>query len=628
MNKTAFEYCFNNLDDNHPKSENIPGLSIELMNHQKTAIYHAEILENNDGFIINNPPSSGQSYFYRNEDESNQERDIFCNFGILACKVGSGKSFVALGLILKKKLLNFERTVGEEKNSLCFSFKKITTINRTVSTNIILVPHNLFNQWKQYIVNFTNLDTIYISKRKELDEYVNHMINYDRIIYGSDEDKIEKSIEMLKIFATDKVYLISSNFWNLFAHNWELKVKKKISRLFIDEVHSLSLPASVKLRSNFTWFITSSYTDMREHRNKGFVYDTITSYYGVDKTIRDYIVIKNKDEYVDSSLQLPKPIFDVIRCRPSVILNIFEGIINQDVKNMLLAEDITGVVGYLGLETVGESDIIKVLCANMEKDLENAKIQLQAKTIMHYASEQTKTEAIQRAKEKIQSIEEKIENVRQRIIDNNMDPIMHMDITSPVITNCCNNKFDLESITSYYEFQVKKGQVNCPLCRKKLDIGKLIYVGNIEKKNPEKIENSEYNFNEHSKIDNLKYILQNKIEPHKRILIFSEHEGNFDTISEAFHESGRTNLSPVKGSINHISSLIEKYNSGDIPNLFLNARYCGSGLNMEKTDIIIIMHSMTKENIKQIIGRGNRIGRTGALQVYFLYTEMEGNPTI
>jgi SNF2 family DNA or RNA helicase len=128
---------------------------------------------------------------------------------------------------------------------------------------------------------------------------------------------------------------------------------------------------------------------------------------------------------------------------------------------------------------------------------------------------------------------------------------------------------------------------------------------------------------EHTKIENLERILCNEIPKDKKILIFSEHEGNFDCYTKAFAKSGRNSLSAVKGSISHITNLLGKFNSGEIPCLFLNAKYCGSGLNLEKTDIVIIMHKMTQDNIKQVIGRAQRIGRQGQLEVFFLYAENE-----
>jgi hypothetical protein len=601
------------LDDSHPKCENVPELKVALMNHQKTSIYHAEMIERNEGIRIEYKEPEYSAFYSRDEDIE-QQRNIYFNFGIISCKVGSGKSFVALAIIIRNPLLNFNRMVSSHFNSNCFSFKKINTTNYTVSTNIILVPHNLFHQWQEYLTKITNLDVIYISSKISFDKYALSASN----------------IENIEILTTNKVYLISAKQWNNFAEIWINKIKKKASRIFVDEVHSINLPNSIRIKTNFLWFITSSVNDISNHRNYGFIRDTIDNYNILNIQLHNFTKIKNKDDYIDSSLQLLPSLERIIKCRSSIILNIFDGIINQEVKDMLLAEDIQGVVNYLGITSVNNQDIVNVICSNMEKDLENAKLMYRAKEQMHYLNEQAKIESLQKAQEKITAIEGKINGVKQRIIESNIDPIMFVEIDNPVITACCNNKFDLESITNYYDFQLKQtGRsigINCPLCRKPLDLKKLMYIGESK---VGKIEGGfggiavSWITEEHTKIENLEKILCSEIGKDKRILIFSEHEGNFDCYLKAFAKAGRNNLSAVKGSISHITTLLGKFNSGEIPNLFLNAKYCGSGLNLEKTDVVIIMHKMTQDNIKQVIGRAQRIGRQGQLKVFFFYAENE-----
>ena len=606
----SYKLC--DLDDSHPKCENVPELKIALMNHQKTSIYHAEMIERNEGIRIEYKEPEYSSFYSKDED-IDPHRNIYFNFGIIACKVGSGKSFVALAIIIRNPLLNFNRMVSSHYNSGCFSFKKVNTINYTVSTNIILVPHNLFHQWQEYLTNVTSLDVIYISSK----------ITFDKFALNA------SSSENFESLTSNKVYLISAKQWNNFAEVWNTNIKKKVSRIFVDEVHSINLPNSIRIKANFLWFITSSVNDISNHRNYGFIRDTIENYNMLDGQLCNYTKIKNRDDYIDSSLRLLPSKERVIKCRSSIILNIFEGIINQEVKDMLLAEDIQGVVNYLGITSINNQDIVNVLCSNMEKDLENAKLMYRAKEQMHYLNEQAKAESLQKAQEKITAIEAKINGVKQRIIESNIDPIMFMEIENPVITACCNNKFDLESITNYYDYQLKhtgrSGSINCPLCRKPLDLKKLMYIGEskVVRKEGEKESAASWISEEHTKIENLEKLLCNEIPKDKRILIFSEHEGNFDCYLKAFAKSGRNNLSAVKGSISHITNLLGKFNSGEIPNLFLNAKYCGSGLNLEKTDIVIIMHKMTQDNIKQVIGRAQRIGRQGQLEVFFLYAENE-----
>ena len=57
--------------------------------------------------------------------------------------------------------------------------------------------------------------------------------------------------------------------------------------------------------------------------------------------------------------------------------------------------------------------------------------------------------------------------------------------------------------------------------------------------------------------------------------------------------------------------------------LLLNAEYCASGINLENTSDIVIYHSMNDAKTKQIIGRGQRPGRTSVLNVWKLSYENE-----
>ena len=65
----------------------------------------------------------------------------------------------------------------------------------------------------------------------------------------------------------------------------------------------------------------------------------------------------------------------------------------------------------------------------------------------------------------------------------------------------------------------------------------------------------------------------------------------------------------LKGHTGHIKSIIQDYKDNKVNILILNAKFFGSGLNLQMTDDIIIYHRMDKKLEKQVIGRGQRLGR-------------------
>jgi len=77
---------------------------------------------------------------------------------------------------------------------------------------------------------------------------------------------------------------------------------------------------------------------------------------------------------------------------------------------------------------------------------------------------------------------------------------------------------------------------------------------------------------------------------------------------------------------NKINEVINNYKTGKINILLLNAKDYGAGLNLQMTDDIIMYHRFTKETEEQIIGRAQRIGREGQLNVYYLIHNNENKP--
>jgi SNF2 family DNA or RNA helicase len=59
---------------------------------------------------------------------------------------------------------------------------------------------------------------------------------------------------------------------------------------------------------------------------------------------------------------------------------------------------------------------------------------------------------------------------------------------------------------------------------------------------------------------------------------------------------------------------LKAFQGGDIRCLLLNSHYAGSGLNITAATHVILLHAMTHEEEKQVLGRAYRIGRTGSLE--------------
>jgi len=77
------------------------------------------------------------------------------------------------------------------------------------------------------------------------------------------------------------------------------------------------------------------------------------------------------------------------------------------------------------------------------------------------------------------------------------------------------------------------------------------------------------------------------------------------------------------GSGARIDRLRERFATGDIRVLCMNARHVGAGLNLEATTDVVLYHRMNTELEKQVIGRAVRFERKRDLRVVHLVHEQE-----
>ena len=165
-------------------------IKIKLKPHQKRTLYEMSVRENGK---------------YRFSDG--------CNINFLCDNVGSGKSLCVLSLIANSKEAKLapqiyyddSTKVGSTTSSYgynSYNYQKdyhlgngykinngLTTAEDAIElkTNLIIIPHNVYNQWLGYIKSQTSLSVFGISGKKE---YTKMCIDKDTIIKTCDENDI------------------------------------------------------------------------------------------------------------------------------------------------------------------------------------------------------------------------------------------------------------------------------------------------------------------------------------------------------------------------------------------------------------------------------------------------------
>ena len=101
------------------------------------------------------------------------------------------------------------------------------------------------------------------------------------------------------------------------------------------------------------------------------------------------------------------------------------------------------------------------------------------------------------------------------------------------------------------------------------------------------------------------------------MLIFSDFSNSFTDIEKMLYKFN-IKYSQVMGHMNTINKMISNFKNDDLDILLLNSEFCASGINLENTTDIVLYHTMNSNRTTQVIGRGQRPGRTCQLNVWKL----------
>jgi len=109
-----------------------------------------------------------------------------------------------------------------------------------------------------------------------------------------------------------------------------------------------------------------------------------------------------------------------------------------------------------------------------------------------------------------------------------------------------------------------------------------------------------------------------------KILLYSEFPRVFIKLSKILDGQGIKYCDFEGGNTDEMHQAVKTFKERDDVNIFLaHSTLFSCGMNLENTDIIIFLHRVKPEVMKQVIGRGQRPGRTCGLNVYELVHKNE-----
>lgn len=607
------------LDDESPMypCEAIEGTAIVLKPHQRSLLHRCMMLENEQLNLSDSSISSrGVSEYCGGDDW------MHTKVGVLADRVGAGKSYVLLALLLVNDLYAEDGDVTIKSYGLNNVVFNIHRYEKIIRTNLLVVPHNLVSQWTSYIQQFPGLTHTIINKK-----------TYEAFI----ADEIDIS--------TYNLVLVTSTYYNMFANHINDKKQYIFQRVIYDEVDHLSIPSCRRTLARFTWFVTASFGNVLYPRgfarwessvrryiwnangiaHSGYIKNMLNDIFAnVPRELSKIIIVKNKDSFVDHSIRLPPVKRNVVMCKTPATIRVLNGIADRTVIECLNANDIQGAISHINpTHKSSEANIIDVLITKYTKQLSNLELRLVHTQEYLYETEAERQNEIDKVTKKIQEVKHSIDMIKKRIMETDTCIICYDDISNKTITPCCQNSFCFKCITSW----LTKNKASCPLCKKHMNIDDLYVICNEgagtlsqDVVTKAKVDHNALS-NQWDKYKNLKILLRNR-KPNSKFLIFSNYDYSFVNIYDILNEEN-IGYEHLKGNGNVVKCTVDRYKNGVIDVLLVNSSHYGSGLNLENTTDIVMFHKFDTEIEKQVIGRADRYGRTHELNVWYLLYDSE-----
>jgi hypothetical protein len=350
------------IDENYDTIEEILGLKTQLYPHQKKIIKAMIDLENNSVFNI-----AINSVIHKVEN----------NVGILSEKVGSGKTFDILGLIMLQPM---PKTLGydidhimckNKKNNVGFLIKKYFTY--IYKPTLIFAGTSVIQQWLNTINEFTNLKVFSVCGIKDFEKLINMITDksiedYHIVLIKNGtivRPVLPPNIELLNMNKVLSPYMYSL-LANIKCICW--------ARVIIDDFDTIHMKEnSLTINALFTWYVSSTDKKMRlvpnsyyqhsEHNNLSNL--LLYGNYPISNIYKNKILlyncnIRNHPNFIEQTTELSSPNFYVYTfSNPNKkLVNIINNI-NSNIMEMINADAIETAAETLGIKGNNIIDIFE-----------------------------------------------------------------------------------------------------------------------------------------------------------------------------------------------------------------------------------------------------------------------------
>jgi len=493
-------------------------------------------------------------------------------------------------------------------------------------TSLLVVPHVLFGQWREY------LNT--------------HASPHGARWYGVNSTQ---TLNRLQHPASFDLILVTSTFYCR-LYDRLVRLRLRLRRVVVDEADSISIPAFRVVPSRFIWMVTASYdrifdgsmTSLCQLRDRMARVAFRMSEPGL-------LVIKTDDAFADSSFMLPEVVRRVVSCKEPRLLRELNGRIDASIMNCLNANDVRGAFRLCDEVNTrvceSENALVSLMVSRPRKDLNRVRVRLSELRgeLLEGGSDCGSREAValRGVVEELEREERRlsggIQDVRERIEGCDVCAICFDTVRHKTVVSCCSNGFCYGCVTTWMA-----RSSSCPLCKRRVTPSDLSILapaavdaapGTEEEDERRKraVAVGSATHGGRDKMSNLRILVDDLLVrrlpreagggggggEYRKVIVFSEHDGTFREVSRVLKDAG-IRSAVLQGTPARVEELLASYRDGSLDVILANARCYGSGLNLQCTTDIVIMHSLAPSVYGQVVGRAQRCGRATPLTTWVL----------
>lgn len=570
------------------------------------------------------------------EKIENREIKATTKIGVIGDLVGSGKSFITMGIINTPLVLKKEREIRAKSSDYWSFYETVEHPAPIRGIDVVVVPKSIFPQWKSAIKTHSKIETLAIENLRDLKKLA---ADYKLEEQNDNESPLRFSWD--KMSEKNRCLLVSCNqFMNMLIYGITSHPKIQIDRLFYDEADTIKMsgfgnqPSFSRIRMEaevkFTWLVSSTVSAIIDMFNiRGYKFELFSSISHMPRQLRKCIMLRNCDRFINESFNLPQPIIQTVRCRNSRMSNLLNGIVNRDVLNAINAGDVNGALSQFGGEQVADHDALiasmtvqmEDRCSNYRNQIDMLKRYLDTTSADRTADLQLYRSRITHYTNSLTALESRIKLLGERLSGNDAScPIcLNPEIENKTIMKCCQNAMCFACFT-----QCMNNKHTCPLCRadvkSKSDV---IIISDGEVTSPgTKQDNMPVIKTKEETIKSLvSDILKRDNNSVKKIMIYSTY-----SVMPIYNSMRDNNIIPIilSGTSGQITKKLNAFKKATVSEcILLNTQHSGAGLNIQEATDIILYHNMSEDLTLQVMGRGQRFGRKGQLRIWRMANELE-----